>query len=185
MEHYRKLVKRLADEGSSDLIPNGGTEHAEVLIENIFLHARDVVRVFSGELNARVYGASNIVENAKEFMQSGSGKKLQILIQDYSYDDHLRYEKHDLIHMCYEKLGSDACEIKAVDDIDKVVDSHFVVMDDIGYRFEPDRKKPAAIGCFNDPEMAQELIVAFDKMFERGKPLDFSPAQAEAQPAAH
>lgn len=174
MENYRKLVKKLADEGSSDLIPNGGVEHAEVLIENIFYHAKNTVRVFTGRLNARVYGAKDIVDNAKEFLQLDKNNKLQILIQEYSDDDLKQFASHNLITMCKEQFD-DMCEIKAVNDADdKNVDSHFVVMDEIGYRFEPNKEKPTAIGCFNDAEKAKILNQMFDKMFERGKDLEFA-----------
>lgn len=182
MENYRKLVKRLADEGSGEFIPNGGTEHAEVLIENIFIHAKNIVRVFSGELNARVYGVPNIVDSAKAFLQESSDNKLQILIQDYSEDDLSKYVHHDLIKMCHEDLDDDAaCEIKSVNEMDTDVSSHFVIMDEIGYRFEPDREKPTAMGCFNDPESAKKLNKSFDVMFGRGKTLNLQPEKSSLE----
>lgn len=177
MEEYRKLVKKLADEGSSELIANGGTEHAEVLIENIFAHAGDAVRIFSGELNARVYGSSGIVENAKEFLQSGTNHKLDILIQ--SKDIVSSLEKHDLIKMCLE-LNTKMCELRLVGETDEDVGHHFVVMDEIGYRFEPDREKPTAVGCFHDEVNAKLLARSFDSMFSRGKVVNLMSEEKEA-----
>lgn len=176
MDNYRKHVKKLADESSSELIANGGTEHAEVLIENIFEHAGNAVRVFSGELNARVYGSSGIVENAKEFLQSGADHKLSILIQNKEVLSSL--EKHDLIKMCIE-LNTDMCEIRVVNEADKDVGHHFVVMDEVGYRFEPDREKPTAVACFYDVDNAKLLVSSFDNMFSRGEEVDLMGKQQE------
>lgn len=170
MESYRKLVKKLADESSSTLVPNGGTEHAEVLIENIFSHADNAVRIFTGELNKQVYGADDIVNYADYFLRKSSANKLMILIQNY--DDELKFTDHELIKMCEEHVQSGACEIKAVSDVDKDVTSHFVIMDEIGYRFEPDRKKPTAVGCFNDVDGAKDLIDGFDRMFDRADKIE-------------
>jgi len=177
MDKYRKHVKKLADAGSSELIANGGTEHAEVLIENIFAHANNKVRVFTGKLNARVYGSSNIVENAREFLQSDSGHKLQILVQDEEVLSTLK--THELIKMCF-KLNADMCEIRSVGIEDRDVDHHFVVMDEIGYRFEPDRSKPTAVACFHDAEHAELLVKSFDEMFGRGADVDIMSQPMDA-----
>jgi len=170
MDDYRKMVKKLADAKSSQLIPNGGTDHAEVLIENIFSHANDIVRIFSGELNARVYGSAPVLAKAKAFLKSGTGKKIKILIQEMnisnSNKDYLI--AHDLIKTCKE-VNPDACEIKFASGDDKEIGSHFVIMDNQGYRLEPDRKKPTGVGCFNDKGRATALSVFYDKMFDRGE----------------
>lgn len=168
MNRYKMMVKRLADSKSSELIPNGGTEHAEVLIENIFSHANNVVRIFSGELNARVYGSSVVIDQAKDFLQSGAGKKIKILVQELDDASLQLLKMHELVKMCRE-INADACEIKSVDERDKEVGSHFVIMDDQGYRLEPDRSKPTGIGCFNDDKTAAQLSKIYDDMFSRGK----------------
>ena len=165
MDDYRRHVKELADRSSKDLIPNGGIDHAAVLIENLFSHAISAVRVFTGDLNARVYASEPIVSNAKEFLQSGVGKKIKILVQN---PDVARNLNHELLRMC-ASVGPDLCEVKIANETDQELKSHFVIMDEKGYRFEPDREKPTAIGCFNDKSTAKRLCDAFDAMFARGE----------------
>lgn len=166
MDYYRKLVKHLADEKSTDLIPNGGTDHAEVLIDNIFSHAKNSVRVFTGHLNSRVYGTDSVVSKAMDFLQSGPETKLSILIQEDL--DSSFFAHHRLVRMC-EDMFSDRCEVKMVAEEDRKHQKHFVTMDDSGYRVEPDKEKPAGIGCFNDSETATKLNENFDDMFSRGQ----------------
>lgn len=167
MDNYRKMVKKLADAKSGQLIPNGGTDHAEVLIENIFSHAQNVVRIFSGELNSRVYGSASVLAKAKEFLKSGTSKKIKILIQDTGAFNEEYLAAHDLVKTCKE-VSRNACEIKLASENDREIGSHFVIMDHQGYRIEPDRMKPTGVGCFNDSKRATALSVFYDKMFDRG-----------------
>ncbi|MES9884049.1 MAG: hypothetical protein ABW185_24650 [Sedimenticola sp.] len=168
MDNYRKMVKRYADEKNTELIPNGGTDHAEILIENIFSHAHDTVRVFTGTLNARVYGSDGVVEKAAEFLLSNKNSKLEILLQDIDDIESLR--GHPLINAC-GKIDEDRCVFKSANEKEKSASSHFVTMDNLGYRVEPDKSKPAGIGCFNDPKLAVVLNDYFDTMFDRGTTL--------------
>jgi len=166
VNRYEIMVKKLADIKSSELIPNGGTAHAEVLIENIFAHAQDVVRIFSGQLNARIYGSSSVIDEAREFLQSGVGKRIKVLVQDLGEEKSNLLKTHKLISMCLE-VDPGACEFKTVAEEDKSIASHFVIMDDLGYRLEPDKSKSTGVGCFNDRETAIKLNSVYDDMFER------------------
>lgn len=165
MDKYRQMVKRNADFKSKDLIPNGGVEHAEVLIENIFSHANNTVRVFSGCLNGRVYGSDSVTTEAAAFLKN-SDNQLMILLQDI--EDWAELDNNELVKIC-DRDNSGRCIIKKVVPEDKDIESHFVVMDDRGYRIEPDKSKPTGIGCFNDTELATKLNQRFDEMFKRAE----------------
>jgi len=163
MEKYRQMVKRSADLKSKDLLPNGGVEHAEVLIENIFSHASSTIRVFSGHLNNRVYGSDSVVTEATAFLENPNNR-LMILLQDI--EEWSALNDNRLVGLC-DSEAPDRCIIKKASSEDKDIESHFVVMDDSGYRIEPDKSKPTGIGCFNDTELAAKLNQHFDEMFER------------------
>ena len=80
-EEYKKAVKESAENKSEDLIPNGGVEHAQVVIENLFNIARKNINIFSGQLNHKVYAVDNIVSSIDRFFNKTKGT-LRILLQE-------------------------------------------------------------------------------------------------------
>ncbi|ORU91448.1 MAG: hypothetical protein A6F72_02590 [Cycloclasticus sp. symbiont of Poecilosclerida sp. N] len=166
MEEYRKFVKQRAKEKSTELIPNGGIEHAEVLVENLFNCAKDTVRIFTGSLNEKVYATDNVLTSAKQFLLE-DGRRLEILIQDGD-----KVSAHNgLIKLCRSDSSS-KCVIKHTTGADTAAKSHFVVADYFAYRLEPDRKRYTAVACFNDQSASSALSTAFKEMFDKAELLD-------------
>lgn len=161
MEQYRKFVKKRAEEKSAELIPNGGIEHAEVLVNNLFKCAKDTVRVFTGSLNQNVYATASVLDNARKFL-SEPHRHLEILIQNEGDVS----ESNQLITLCNDNKLSQ-CTIKYVSTEDTSVSSHFVVADDFAYRLEPDRARYSAVACFNDKSTSSKLSNFFEVMFNR------------------
>ncbi|MCK4841943.1 MAG: hypothetical protein KAT04_08675 [Methylococcales bacterium] len=167
MKEYNKMVRDFADQKSEDLIPNSGIEHAEVLIKNLFSHASNEVRILTGSLNARVYGTREVLASVDEFLHSGGNKKIKILLQDVDDNAYDYIKSHPLYLRCKE-LGESMCEIKFSKDNKDKLQSHFVVIDNNGYRIEPDKSEPIGIGCFNDEETSKKLVDKFDYLFNKG-----------------
>lgn len=178
MNNYRELVERLAKTNSSERIPNATIDHATVLIENLFAHAHEKVRILSGQLNKDVYGASEILGKARTFLRGECGvsnegkKRLEILLQEPQLD----IGENPLVRMCKEEPEfSNICEVKCISDAkDREISCHFIVADGKAWRFEPDKRTPAAIACFNEPEIGKQLDEMFDVLFGRGTPLTSS-----------
>lgn len=173
MNNYRELVERLAKSNSSEKIPNATIDHAAVLIENLFAHAREKVRILSGQLNKDVYGASGVFDKARDFLRGECGvsneekKQLEILLEAPLSD----IGENPLVRMCREY--PDTCKVKYISgDKDKEINCHFIVADGKAWRFEPDKRTPAAIACFNDPEIGKQLDEMFGVLFERGTILE-------------
>ena len=167
MDKYRKEVKNLADSNSSNIIPNSSIEHAAVLIENLFSHAHHSIRIFSGNLNPKVYNKREVICAADKFLSrdtSEAAKKLEIIVQnEIEIGDGDENKLYDLCKK-YESI----CEIKLADEQGKSVESHFIVTDKTAYRLEPDRNKHVAFACFNNPDSACELDRFFEEMYARG-----------------
>lgn len=172
MNNYRELVERLAKSNSSEKIPNATIDHAAVLIENLFAHAHEKVRILSGQLNKNVYGASGVFEKARAFLRGEheaskeGGRRFEILLEAPSSD----IGENPLVRLCREETEfSNICEVKYISDPkDKEINCHFILVDGKAWRFEPDKETPAAIACFNDPEIGKQLDEMFDVLFKRG-----------------
>jgi len=167
MKKYNEMVRDFADQKSEDLIPNSGLEHAEVLVKNIFSHASNEVRIFTGRLNPSVYGTPEVIKSITGFLHDGTDRKIKILLQDIDPNKLGDFKKNHLYKLCKE--WPDSCEIKTTD---SELQSHFVVMDDNGYRIEPDKSEPVGIGCFNDKDLSERLVTLFDGLFTTGTVLN-------------
>lgn len=165
MEQYKAYVRKRAEEKSNTLIPNGGIQHAEVLIESLFGCAEDTVSVFTGGLNSQVYATGAVLASVKRFL-SVTSHHLNILIQEKEKVA----KNNELITLCEKTEYKSQCTIKYVTNSDDAdVDSHFVVADDFAYRLEPDRLRPTAVACFNGKDISSQLNTKFTEMFDRGE----------------
>lgn len=144
-----------------NLLPNGSIDHASALIENLLSHAESRVRIFTGKLNPEVYGRENIVDAISIFLKNPDAR-IEILTQD-GLDDSV---ENPFIVVCQNKKNQ--CAIKNVSESDKLLEGHFVVVDDKAYRFESNKNKLSAVACFNNKNIALKLVDAFENMFDRG-----------------
>lgn len=171
---YREMVRKYADNQVREIIPNGGLEHARVLIANLFSHAQGTVRIFSSKLHQGIYKDFEILASGKKFLSGGKDRRLEILFQEVS--DITEVQDHPFVGLC--KAFSGQCDLRGVAESDKHRATHFVIMDEVGFRFCPDKAATAAIGTFNHPEVAENLVKQFTIMFNRAK--SFPLAQSTA-----
>ena len=156
MEEYKKLVQELFLTRSDKIIANSSDKHAAVLFAAFFQYAEKSIYIFSERLSRNVFEAPDVLENAKEFIQKTDTKLYIGLMADRpEYSSFLKllqtYHKTPNIRiMKFPKMIADG---KCV---------NFAVMDDCGYRFEPDYQKCSAIASANDPLFAMRLKKAFE-----------------------
>lgn len=165
IESYAEMVASFADNSTPDLISNGRVEHAKILINNLFSHTQEKICIFSSELISEIYESKEVLNHAKELL--ASGKKIEILLQDVN--DISELNDHKFIALCREH--EDSCEFKIVNEADRGIESHMVVMDKKGFRFCPNKKIKEAIGSFNNPEISSHLFREFQILFRRAVPL--------------
>ena len=166
---YRDYIYECAMKKTSDIISNGSLVHAKILIGAFFLCAHDTIKIFSSKLIADIYEDEEVLKNAELFL--AKNKKIEILLQDIDEQNN-SIDKHKFI-----KINNNLprqCEIKTVSQKDKKITSHFVLMDKVGFRFCPNKTEPRAIASFNQPEVAENLIEQFDKLYERGNQLSLT-----------
>ncbi len=160
---YKESLKRKIELRSSELVPNGTVEHAAVLISTLFSYAKDKIEIFTGKLNPLVYTNGQIMDSAEEVLKNKK-VKMEILIQEK--DDSL--QENSFLNFCQKNKN---CKIKEASAEDRRRINHFVVVDSKAFRFEPDKNRPLAVGCFYRPDFAKQLNDFFAEMFQRGTSL--------------
>ena len=81
---YQSRIDQKARENSSDLISNGTTEHAKILITTIFGKATRKIEIFTGFLNPEVYDDQRLIDSALRFLKK-ENTKMDVIVQE---DDH-------------------------------------------------------------------------------------------------
>lgn len=158
---YTNKVRRLAEDRTGEPIYNDSLEHAAVILQSLFAHARDSVCILTGKLNEDAYGRIEIVEAAQRFVES-PGHRIRIL-----FEDELLFEKDNITrHPFLAALTEPDFEKRLVPKSrQRNYKFHFIVVDDDCYRFEPDREKYEAVAAFGDPVGGQNLKKLFHQLW--------------------
>jgi hypothetical protein len=139
---YRHKVKLIADLRNGRAVFNGSTDHASVIVENLFRVANHQVRILSGDLDARVYGNANVVQRAQEFL-GHSDHKLDVLVEEATFS-----ASHPFVRAI---SGNDNVSIKLIDQgVSSGIPYHFMTADEDCYRFEEQKGTHKAVAAFGD-----------------------------------
>lgn len=159
MEEYVERVTRAATERKGEPIFNGSVDHARVIAATMFKNAKSSVAIFAGDLDARVYGPDDVLDEA-EFFLSRSENSVRVILEEA--DTHLL-----LKHPFFKRFsGHHNLIVKQLDkDIKDVVPFHLMVADNDCYRFEQDKSKVAAVASWGDVEGGTNLLSIFDSLW--------------------
>ncbi|NOX40767.1 MAG: hypothetical protein GXP05_09695 [Alphaproteobacteria bacterium] len=167
MQNYSKIVRRAAALKDGSVIFNGSLAHAEILVRELFRSADSCIKILSGDLNSRVFGSDDVVEQANLFL-ADPNRKLEVLVEECSADDRANHPFYDNF---FVKKRDNVHFRRVPQDIQDSYDFHLVVADGESYRFEGDKKKHAAIAAFGDKKGASNLDGIFDEIWELGVPV--------------
>ena len=158
---YRDRVYELAARRDGEVIFNGSTADAATVMEAMFRHARESVSILTGSLNPRVYGTVEVVRNARNFL-SDPDHRLRIILEE---NDEQERSLNPFFAIVLRDASENAEVRYAPSELQRRYDFHFSLMDHDSYRFEEDRRKPAAIAVFGNRDNAANLESVFDKMW--------------------
>lgn len=158
LDLYRERIKLLARTRDGTPIYNGSPDHAAVIIENIFNVAQDEVRLLSGDLNSRVYGAPGVVQRATEFL-AHSHRRLRVLLERETYSP-----THPLVAAMSARANVQIAVIP--DNVRGALQYHFATADDDCFRFEPEKDKHVAVAAFGDQPATHNLNGIFESIWE-------------------
>jgi hypothetical protein len=161
LDAYREKIKQLARERNGDPIYNGSPDHAAIIVEYLFLSAESEVRILSGDLNARVYGAPGVVQRAREFL-SHSNRRLRILLERETYSP-----THPLIGELTPERNVQIAVIP--DSIQTALEYHLATADNDCFRFEPEKENHVAVAAFGNVKSTENLNAIFDSIWDRSE----------------
>ena len=167
MNDYRKKVKLAAAAFTGKTIYNGSIEHAEILAQELFHVAENEVCVLSNELNPRVFGSDDVVEQVKLFLAKPD-RKLRVLVEQTS--EPIRFG-----HPFYDEFFDKAIRNAEFREVPKEIQGSYkfnlIVSDSSSYRFEGDRDRHEAVAAFGEKSGAKNLQKVFETLWGRSNPL--------------
>lgn len=81
MAEYSQLVRTLALKRDGHPLYNESIDHASIVVENLFRSARKSIDVLSGDMNPRVFGRNEVIEEANLFLISNPDHKIRIILE--------------------------------------------------------------------------------------------------------
>lgn len=184
---YSAYVESLAREQSSELISNGYDEHARIIISNILHYAQKTVCIFTTSLKSSIYEHMSVLKALDEFL-SKPDTKIKIVFQDIksACDDNCEQDGNILqntnkrfIEICSNH--PEKCQMVQSSKDDAKIIEHYIIMDECGYRFCPDKTTTSAVASFNQPDAAKELLKRFEALIKRSTPLSLPAKERRAE----
>lgn len=144
MKSYAEIVEKARKTKSSRILANSAPNHANILIKNLFISAREdeeKVRIVSGKFAQNVYDESVAVEVTKAL---GAKIEFDVILTDVEAGEMAGNPVYEAM-----KNNTNATITFAKDTFGKA--SHFVLVGNSKYRLEANPEKISAIASFNDP----------------------------------
>jgi hypothetical protein len=169
MTDYKTLVELLADSRSEESVGNSTIEHAQILVSNLVRTAEREVVIICGKEDAPVFGAPSVFSEMFGFLRRGGTLNLMLDTSrqaiDATGDGAVAQPVDDRYAGAWEVITTnlaDSVQGQPGTFASSEVDAsrcpiHFLVADNRAYRVEPEKRKIAAVACFNDPVIANEL----------------------------
>lgn len=168
IEDYLLRVRRAAHIRNGAPISNSSADHTAVVISTFFSVADKTVKILSGDLNSRVYGRQEILNETRKFLggkvRGEQGRVEMKVLVECDISSLAGNPFYDLI-MQYKNV-----QIRSVPtEIQSHYNFHLMTMDGNSYRYEENRERHEAIAAFGDPENTRHLDKLFDELWERSK----------------
>lgn len=145
MNNYRAQIDRAIYEATGDVVMNGSTDHAAVIIERIFANATNSVRILSRRLDPRVFGTNEVLEQARVFT-ADPDRKISILVEELTVE---KLAQNPLVQTLRPYILSGDAKVGLVSEARrKTLPFNFTLLDKLGYRYESDKNKAVAHASF-------------------------------------
>lgn len=147
---YHTAVRKMFDSESSEIFPNNNESHAAAIIEEIFLHAANNIKVFCRNLNPATWDNQGVLDALLNAASRG------VLIQVYTQEEISKDSR-------FAKMLN-LLNISEKRNVRADVSCNFVVADHKMFRFEKDANECHAIASANCPELGKALSNFFDDL---------------------
>ena len=163
LDEYRALVLRVMENSRSGENPgprvfdNYGADHARIVLETIFKHAKTDIRVYAEKLNRKTFDAQWI----QEFLDRCPDGNIRILAEKDVFSDPES--------ALYEFRGhvSERMEFRLA----RVRGLHMTIGDGNFVRVETSHNEREAVISFGDSKLSQMATDKFETLWQSGEPL--------------
>jgi hypothetical protein len=157
---YLASVEQAARNGranQSEIIFNRSSKHATTLISCLLSEAKESIQIWSGNLNADVYDSAPVIEALIGALNGGV--TVSVILD--GRDSFLSKKSSSFLGL----LSAKKMTVKDISPYTGDNKSHFVVIDKVKYRFEPDWQEYEAFANFYDPIIGEALSNRFARTF--------------------
>lgn len=158
-DFFEKLVKDCRENESSQIINNSSMAHACILIKNLFISAHDrlhkgqkpqPIKIVTDTLKDDVY--KELTDDIEACLNSGCQVDLIVL----------NPERDLATSSFYQKVkASRNGKIRQAKHASALSFPNFIVVGDNKFRFEQDKAKAIAIGCFDNATLGHNILNVF------------------------
>lgn len=173
MDQYRMAVKDYAFRNVPYLFHNQGDEHALIILTNLFINAKEHIRIAANKLyNDEVVNTKDYIDSMRTFLDRKDTKLSILITRKPTIDEIQSCPKENTFywmlfnHPAYYQGRVEIKEGngKSFHD-EKGNQINFCTGDQQMYRLENAIVERKAIANFGDPEMTGKLIETFDNIF--------------------
>lgn len=173
MDQYRMAVKDYAANNTPYLFHNQGDEHALIILTNLFINAKEHIRIAANKLyNDEVVNTKEYIDSMRSFLDRNDTKLSILITKRPSKEEIKKCPKENTFywmlfnHPAYYQGRVEIKEGNGKSFHDKDGQQvNFCTGDDLMYRLENAIVERKAIANFGDREMTGKLIKAFDNSF--------------------
>lgn len=160
---YEQIVENYSNENSNIVFDNKGSDHAAIVVAKMIERAKKSIRIYTGSFDKSVVDNDKVLKALRDKLQQSIN--IEMLVEDMPIDKN-KSNALKLILDTAEINNNIQVKILGDDYFAKTNIGHFMVVDDIAYRYEIDMDNFKAICSFNDDsQIANKLIALFDKAF--------------------
>lgn len=178
---YKNRIHDFAERLDPFIFSNEGVEHAEIVLSEIFEHAKDQVYIFCGHLDEKLTSRSLYYNSLMAYL--ASGKTLKVLIGDLPEVKSPallrifeKIQENKKINADYNniecRLLKDSSGINSHFKFNEARNIHFTVSDRRSFRLETEPKEYRAFCSFNDVDISNKLSSLFSTYFEMAEPIN-------------
>jgi hypothetical protein len=154
LKDYRDGVEKLFELNSEKIISNGMPEHAAILFEAFFKHAKHQIVILCRHLHGDVFGKGFVIAAAKQAL--ARDVSLRIITQEKDL------QAREFVE-AIKSSGRAKLEYASTEK-GRTLPYNFAVMDGKAFRFESDRDKVQAQASMNCPDIAKRLTQVFEEL---------------------
>lgn len=167
LSRYADSVRTLAENSSKLVFGNEDSNHAAIVMENIFRYSNETIRIYANLFNGAVSNNEKYCDALKAFIKQ-PGSIVKVICEN---DPNRDSEGFKLLYE-YSKLTgySNKIIIKKsggliAEKLSNSIGKYFTVGDNKRFRLEVNPEKFEAIASFNNEETCNKLIEIFDEEF--------------------